>query len=77
MPFKEGDKVAFIGEHDVVEVGDVGVVEKVLTEEERKRCQVWWGDGKEYKYQVNFDGTILVVSGEDVVPLPVARLLQI
>lgn len=75
---KEGDRVAFVGGwHDIVGVGDIGIIEKVVTEEEKELYQRNWGGDKDYKYQVCFNGTVLMVSEEDVVPLSIALLLQL
>jgi len=56
-------------------VGDCGVIERVLTEEERKEIQEIWGT-KDYKYQVYFNGTVLTVCEDDVVPVAIASLVQ-
>jgi len=75
---KEGDRVVFIGDwHDVVKVGDVGFIERVLTEEERKEVQETWKTDEDYKYQVYFNGTVLTVCENDVVPVAIATLVQL
>jgi len=74
---KKGDRVIFIGGwHDIVKVGDCGVIEGVLAEEERKEIQEIWGTNKDYKYQVYFNGTVLTVCEDDVVPVAIASLVQ-
>jgi len=74
---KKGDRVIFIGGwHDIVKVGDCGVIEGVLAEEEGKEIQEIWGTNKDYKYQVYFNGTVLTVCEDDVVPVAIASLVQ-
>ena len=74
---REGDRVVFMGGwHDIVKVGDCGIIERVLTEEERKEIQETWETDEDYKYQVCFNGTVLTVCEDDVVPVAIASLVQ-
>ena len=73
---KTGDRVVFVADwHDIVEFGDVGVIERVIDEEEREFLKRVWNTDEDLKYEVNFNGTILVVTEEDVVPLSIGVLI--
>ena len=73
---KVGDHVVFVANwHDLVKFGDVGVIEEIINEEKRNFLREVWHADEDYKYLVNFNGTILAVTDEDVVPLSVGVLL--
>ncbi|RLI75989.1 hypothetical protein DRO97_02020 [Archaeoglobales archaeon] len=61
---RRGTKVVFTGEHDIVKKGDIGIVSKVLSEEDRKWWASVWGIPKSRvgRYEVDFDGTVLITS---------------